>query len=68
MVKTDGGASQVETIFPETQVGNSHQYDNEEQLLYNTASNIMRLREAQGECEFLRDYCKVHRVKAVYKK
>ena len=25
----------------------------------------MRLREAQGECEVLRGYCKVHRVKAV---
>ena len=29
------------------------------------AINIMRLREAQGECEVLRGYCKVHRVKAV---
>ena len=65
MINSDGGASQVENNLQEPQEGNSNQDNNVEQLLYNTASNIMRLREAQGECEILRGYCKVHRVKAV---
>ena len=54
-----------------TQEGNSNQVinaddlGNMDQLLYNTASNIVRLREAKGECEVKRGYCKTHGVKAI---
>ena len=52
----DEGASQLET---------RNQGGSDDQLLYNTASNILRLREARGNCDIKRGYCKVHGTKAV---
>ena len=58
------GASQIQTDRDESYEVNSNQ-DSGEQLLYNTASNVMRLREAQGDCTIRRGYCITHKVKAV---
>ena len=58
------GASQIQTDRDESYEVNSNQ-DSGEQLLYNTASNVMRLREAQGDCTIRRGYCIIHKVKAV---
>ena len=47
------------------QITNADDLGNMDQLLYNTAINIVRLREAWGECEVKRGYCKTHGVKAI---